>query len=235
MGIRTRTFVLALSMILALTGITAASPSAFASTLSNTTLARRDYTSYFAGTSLAGSGWTNCSTPITWSVDVRAFTRRQARNAINGVATALGQWAFAAGVALRYIGRVNMQVVPQTNQLVPADGSEPLSRHIYIAFENEGVAPMLVDNVIGYAMPSRVLPSSRQIITGVAVFRAQYVRTVHDALLKTGLYLHELGHVFGLGHATHPVNVMTPVVHPHSVLGPGDIRGVRKMTRPCVQ
>ena len=49
------------------------------------------------------------------------------------------------------------------------------------------------------------------------------------------LYMHELGHVLGLAHASETANIMYPIVSDHTDLGAGDVNGVRSMNKPCNQ
>ena len=49
----------------------------------------------------------------------------------------------------------------------------------------------------------------------------------------THLYLHELGHIWGLGHAESPANVMYPTLGTMTELGPGDRAGARAHTQEC--
>ena len=148
---------------------------------------------------------------------------------------AMWLWAAPVGAITRYMGREAMRFDTATSQLLPQDGSPPKSRHVYISVISEGVAPQMTGNVIGLAMPTRVAVATRTIVTGMAAMRALFVRreASHDPDLVMGLYLHELGHVFGLGHAQRTVNVMQPTVRAHNALGPGDIRGVQRTSRPC--
>lgn len=195
----------------------------------------RDYRGFFTGTALAGSGWTTCSTPITWSIDVSALRPKQRRTEVKRVGQAMKQWARAARLTIRYTGREKLEVNPTFHTLNPRDGSATRDRHVYISFVREGQAPLMVDPVAGLAMPARVDSASGDVIGGVAMFRAKHVRNTRDVSARAlrGLYLHELGHVFGLGHAEHQANVMYPLLGDYSKLGPGDTRGVRKMVKAC--
>lgn len=194
-----------------------------------------DYTSFFAGTNLEWSGWSVCPAPIRWTIDVSALSTTLARREVRRMRVAMWLWAAPVGATTLFMGRQEMRYDVPTNQLVPQDGSPPKSRHVYIGVIKDGEAPQMTGNVIGLAMPTRVAVATRTIVTGMAVMRATYVRreSLNNPDLVMGLYLHELGHVFGLGHAQRAVNVMEPTVRAHRVLGPGDIRGVQRTSRPC--
>lgn len=194
-----------------------------------------DYRSFFADSALAGTGWTACPAAITYSMDPRALRRDQRKREMKRVRWAMRQWAKAAGLVVRFVGRERLRLDPASHTLHPADGSPQRDRHVYISFLREGQDPLMVDPVAGLAMPARVSVSDREVIGGVALFRARHVRTLSstDGRALKGLYLHELGHVFGLGHADEPTNVMHPTVTQRTELGAGDRAGVRAVVKPC--
>lgn len=194
-----------------------------------------DYRSYFADTDLYGTGWTACPSPITYSIDVRALTRSQKTREIRRMTWSMRQWAKASGVTVRFTGRERLRLDPASHTLHPADGSPQRDRHVYISFIREGKDPLMVDPVAGLAMPARVHVAEREVIGGVALFRARHVRALSrvDGKALKGLYLHELGHVFGLGHAERSENVMHPLVIRRTELGAGDIAGAADVMRPC--
>lgn len=194
-----------------------------------------DYRSFFADSALAGTGWTACPAAITYSMDPRALRRDQRKREMKRVRWAMRQWAKAAGLVVRFVGRERLRLDPASHTLHPADGSLQKDRHVYISFLREGQDPLMVDPVAGLAMPARVSVSDREVIGGVALFRARHVRTLSatDGRALKGLYLHELGHVFGLGHADEPTNVMHPTVTQRTELGAGDRAGVRAVVKPC--
>ena len=193
-----------------------------------------DYRSYFAETALEGTGWATCPAPVTWSVHTGPLRGVAARREIRRLRQALRPWAEAAGVAMSFAGREELRYDPATHQLSSADGTIA-DRHVYVAFLPEGVSPLLVDPVAGFGMPARVWASTRTIATGMIVARARHVRAVADTDPDAihGLYLHELGHAFGLGHADSPRNAMHPLLRSRDSLGPGDITGAQSLRRPC--
>ncbi|MFY9331094.1 MAG: matrixin family metalloprotease [Candidatus Nanopelagicales bacterium] len=196
---------------------------------------QRDYRGFFAGSVLDGSGWTACAAPITWSIDVSALRRKQRSGEVRRMARSLKQWAQATGLTMRFTGRERLRVDPVFHTLHPNNGDPLRERHIYISFIREGEDPLMVDPVAGLAMPARVNSDTGEVIGGVAMFRAKHARNTREVsgyALK-GPYLHELGHVFALGHADQSANAMYPVVGDRKKLGPGDTKGARAMLKPC--
>lgn len=195
----------------------------------------RDYESFFVGSTLEGSGWGRCDTPITWSADVSGLPRAQRRPEILRLTGSMLTWTTESGLATRYVGRERLRYEPASHQLVPADGSPPARRHIYVSFLREGISPLLTGDVVGLAMPARVIVPTREVIGGVVILRAAFVKdgdVLYPRLLN-GLDLHEVGHAMALGHATYVSNVMYPTIRPRTKLGLGDRKGARTFLRPC--
>lgn len=194
-----------------------------------------DYRSFFAGSALDGTGWTTCPTAITYSIDVRALKPSQRAREVRRIQWSMRQWAKAADLTVQFTGRERLRLDPASHTLHPADGTLLRNRHVYISFLREGKDPLMIDPVAGLAMPARVRVAERDVIGGVALFRARHVRTLSsvDGHALKGLYLHELGHVYGLGHADIPDNVMHPTVTRRTALGAGDRAGVQAVVKPC--
>lgn len=211
-----------------LTGMALASPAQ----------ARDDYTSFFAGDRvLAGAGWAACPTPLTWSVDVRGLETRVARREVRRLKEAWEMWSTASGIPVLYTGRDRLAFDPGTNGLRRVDGSRQPDRHVYLAFKTAREVSIMTRGVVGIAMPSIVLLPTREIVAGMSIFRRGYVLKERKVNTKrvVHLYLHELGHILGLGHARRDNNVMYPSLDTMVSLGPGDRAGVTALTQECTR
>ena len=195
-----------------------------------------DYTSFFDDDdALRGSGWRACPTPVTWSVDTGRLSATAARREITRLRKALGVWSAYSGIPLEFTGRQRLVYDNSAFLLRSAEDLAAGSRHIFIGFYRAKEVPGLSGNVVGLARPTFVLASEREVVGGMAVFRRGYVVREQSAEPRhlAHLYLHELGHIFGLGHATSPANVMYPSLGTMTDLGPGDRAGVRAHTHEC--
>lgn len=195
-----------------------------------------DYSSFFTDDVLRGSGWRACPTPVTWSVDTGRLSTAAAKREVTRLRKALALWSQYSGVPLEYAGRQRLVYDNSSYLLRSADDRTPAERHIYIGFYNAQEVSGLSGNVVGLARPTSVFTAERELVSGMAVFRRGYVLREQSAEPRhlTHLYLHELGHIFGLGHATSPANVMHPTLGTMTDLGPGDRAGVRAHTQKCV-
>jgi hypothetical protein len=194
-----------------------------------------DYSSFFLQRDLSGAGWAVCEQPVTWSVDVRGLSTREARSEIRRLGAAWGAWSEASGIPARFVGRERLAFDPATNGLRRPDGALPPDRHVYVAFKSQQEVPIMVAGVVGMAMPSLVLMPTREIIGGMVILRRGFIREERKTspYRVLHLYMHELGHVLGLGHATKVTNVMYPALDHRSALGRGDIAGIRSLVQPC--
>lgn len=194
-----------------------------------------DYSSFFTDDALRGSGWRACSAPVTWSIDTGRLSARAATREVSRLRKALDVWSRASGVPLDFLGRQSLVYDNTSYELRSMDDAGPRTRHIYIGFYGGKEVPGLSGNVVGLARPTSVLTAQRELVSGMAVFRRGYVVREQSAEPRhlMHLYLHELGHIFGLGHATSPRNVMFPTLGTMTDLGPGDRAGVRAHTQEC--
>ena len=191
-----------------------------------------DFTSFFATgyDGWQGSGWQACQ-PITWSVDTGELTAAQAARETRRLAWAFHQWSNASGLAFAYTGQVPVAYQDAGFQMQPADGTHAQPRHIYIAFRRQGESALLAGRTYGLGWPTGV--ADQQITGGAAIFRTELAAETGRARTAMSLYLHELGHVLGLGHAGTRANVMYPIVSDVTSLGRGDLAGIHAFTRPC--
>ena len=227
---RVGALVLAASLAVALVATLVPAPTAAALPVSPAPA--DDHTAFFADGPLAGSGWSACP-GITWSVDARRLPEAVRPREIRRLSAAVGQWAAAAGLDIRFAGEEPLSYDASRYLLVP--GGPPRERHVYLAFLTPRQAPLLASPVVGLGNPSRVIAETREIVGGVAVFRSGFVADAssRDPDRLRNLYLHEFGHVMGLGHARTTANVMYPTIDQRVRLGPGDRSGARSLVRPC--
>lgn len=197
--------------------------------------ADHDYSSFFEGTWLADSGWTECPKAVTWSVDVRGLKDRVARREIRRLKEGWQAWTDASGLVFEYVGRDRLEFNPVTNNLQRTDGIVQPARHVYIAFKSPQQVSLMTGSAVGLGMPSAVLMPERHIVNGMMIFRRGYVveqrRQTPERVLR--LYRHEMGHVMGLGHAGSLSEIMFSQLDMFATLGPGDREGAAAMMRPC--
>ncbi len=193
-----------------------------------------DFTSIFAAQvpALTNSGWATCPAAITWSVDTRGLSDDEAAAQIANLQWAFDQWGIASGLAFQFAGTANLVYDDAGFTLTPADGSASPSRNVFLDFVPDSESARLGGGVVGLASPSTVWQSSKEIESGTVVFRTDYVKSAGAKEAKA-LYLHELGHVLGLGHANESDNRMFAIVKDGTELGAGDVAGVRTMLKPC--
>lgn len=195
------------------------------------------FASFFSGKSpnLLDSGWSNCPSDITWSVDVSTLNPRLTRVELARLHSAFKIWSDASGLNFTHLGVQQMSYDPKTHHLSAA--GMPTRNHIAVSFMPASNSGLLAPHVYGFGMPSQVLPASSQIVGGVLVLKKEIVvaKSKSDPRVLDNLYLHELGHVLGLGHVDDSSQVMYPTILKQSVLGSGDKAGIRALTQSCTQ
>lgn len=194
-----------------------------------------DYSSFFADDALRGAGWSACPAAVTWSVDTGRLSPGAARREVARLQRVLGIWADHAGITLDFTGRQRLTYDNAAFLLLPSDEAVQPARHIYVGFYGAREVAGLRGDVVGLARPTSVLSAEQEVVAGMAVFRRGYVLREQKAEPRhlVHLYLHELGHIFGLGHAQSSDNVMYPTLGTLTALGPGDRAGIRDFTRAC--
>lgn len=188
--------------------------------------------SIFAGSQpdLINSGWADCETPITWSMDTSRVSAADRRTAQAQMARDFAKWGAVSGLDFEYVGEVPV-IYDDTNFVVTSD-VHPSDRHVYIAFLPDAQSSLLDTRTVGFASPTKVWKDSRQITEGSVVMSIEYVKRA-SAQQRSAVYLHELGHVLGLGHGTNEENVMYYLVDDNNTLSPGDIEGIRALIKAC--
>lgn len=196
-----------------------------------------DYTSIFAGQAdqLANIGWSTCDGPITWSTDTRALSTTQARRQRATLTRAFADWSAASGLTFQYAGEVPVSYNDSAYVTVPVDGSQR-AHHIYVGFASDASSPLITSTNPGFGGPAAVSTAVNHIDGGYAFFSTDYVTSLtgkQAGAKAENLYLHEIGHALGLGHASQRANVMYGIVAAKTSLGAGDVNGVRSFTKPC--
>ncbi len=204
----------------------------FLSVIGVVAYAESQVASIFAGRSpeLINSGWAACDTPITWSIDTSRISPTEAALARAQISRDLAKWGDVSGLTFRYVGQVPV-IYDDTTFVVTSD-AHPSERHIYVAFLREDESSLLDQRTVGFASPTKVWKDSRQIVEGSMVLSIEYVKKA-SAQERSAVYLHELGHVLGLGHGFEPENVMYYLVDDNNTLSPGDIEGIRNLIKAC--
>lgn len=192
-----------------------------------------DYSSILADDpALADSGWATCESPISWTVDVRALNSLEGKRQIAILRWALRSWSRVSGLTFAFDGAASLRFNDSDFTLSRADGSSTSGRHIYFDFLPLKATTRLAGRSVAVASPSSIITADREIVAGTAIFRAEYVKTADSDHVRT-LYLHELGHILGLGHAQSPKNIMYPMIGRLARLGSGDISGAQSLAKPC--
>ena len=205
---------------------------AFLSIVGVVAYAESQVASIFVGSSseLINSGWADCDTPVTWSIDTGRLAAADAAIAERQIRADLAKWGDVSGLDFQYVGEV--PVVYDDSNFVVTSEIHPSARHIYIAFMNERDSSLLDRRTVGFASPTKVWKDSKEITEGSMVLSIEYVKKA-SAQERSAVYLHELGHVLGLGHGTSEENVMYYLVDDNNTLGPGDIEGIRNLIKAC--
>lgn len=188
--------------------------------------------SFFAETQtkFINSGWANCEVPITWSTDTSRLTAKDKTIAVSQLKSDIRKWADASGLKFEYVGEVPVSYNDTTFQLTSS--SSPSNRHIFITFLYNNESSLLDERTVGFANPSKVSSTDKTISQGSMALSVEYVKKVNTKK-EAALYLHELGHVLGLGHGEEKENVMYYLVDQTNDLSPGDVEGIRQLVKVC--
>lgn len=206
-----------------------------------TTAARAaaDFSSIFAAQqpSMTGSGWTSCGV-ITWSADTRGLTKAQATVQLQALTRAFTAWGKASGLTFQQTDDVTVQYDEKTYRTAPVKAEDARARHIYVGFLTDAASGVITPTNPGFAGPAAVSSATQVIDNGYAFFSIDYLTSIGTTTAKgrakaQNLYLHEIGHALGLGHAAMTANVMHPIVTAQKSLGAGDVTGIRTLTKTC--
>jgi hypothetical protein len=205
---------------------------AFLSIIGVVAYAESQVASIFVGSApeLINSGWADCDTPVTWSVDTSRLSAADKQIAITQFTSDFAKWGAASGLEFQHVGEVPV-VYDDTNYVVTSE-VHPSERHIYVAFLQDAESSLLDTRTVGFASPTKVWQDAKEIVEGSVVLSIDYVKKINKAR-QSALYLHELGHALGLGHGTSDQNVMYYLVDDNNTLSPGDVEGIRNLIKAC--
>lgn len=182
-------------------------------------------------TQFINSGWADCDTPITWSTDTSRLSTKDKKIAVTQLQSDISKWSAASGLTFQYSGEILVNYNDTTYQLETTQ-PVPSDRHIMIAFLYNNESSLLDERTIGFANPSKVSSQDKTITRGSMALSVEYVKKA-SMKKESALYLHELGHVLGLGHGNEKENAMYYLVDQTNTLSPGDIEGIRQLVKVC--
>lgn len=196
-----------------------------------------DFGSFFEGKrdSYVGAGWESCATPVTWSFDSSSLSRSESLREKQRIQWALDEWGKHTALRFEFTGVMQTSYSDVEFTLTPKSRSTQAPRHIYVDYIPRSESKLFTGLVYGFALPSGVDPVRKTIGSGAVVINQEFIEEFGETSPKLvrSLYLHEIGHVLGLSHATNKANIMHPLIVGNVELGAGDINGVKSMSRVC--
>jgi hypothetical protein len=196
-----------------------------------------DFGSFFEGKrdSYVGAGWESCVTPATWSFDSSSLSESESLREQKRIQWALDQWSKYTLLEFEFTGPLETVYSDTDFTLTPKDRNASAPRHMYFDYVAGSESKLFTELVYGFGLPSVVDPVRKTIQSGAIVIKQEFLdkHGKSSPKLVRSLYLHEIGHVLGLGHASNEANIMHPLVIGNVSLGAGDINGVKSLSRAC--
>jgi len=190
--------------------------------------------SIYTDTTFSGSGWANCSTPITWTTDTSNLSPAQAAVVRPDVAAAFAAWSKASGYTFADGGEIAVKYDDATSTVKPV---LDINRNIAVYFVPDSKSTTLSKSVVGFGSPSRVFAETREIVNGYFVVSTDYlVRS--DSQKRRMLFMHELGHALGLADSDDPDNIMFRYLDTDDSIGrvgAGDTAGIHAIEKTCAK
>ena len=222
-----------LSLLLALVPI----PVAYAAEDSSRLSVQADFGSFFEGKRDAwvGAGWESCLTPATWSLDSSSLSASESLREQKRIQWALDEWSKYTLLKFEFTGPVATIYSDTDYTLTSKNRNTSAQRHIFFDYVAGSESKLFAGLVYGFGLPSSVDSVRKTIQSGAIIIKQEFMDKYGKSSPKLvrSLYLHEIGHVLGLGHASNEANIMHPLVRGNVALGAGDIKGVKSFSRAC--